>query len=87
MKTIWKFQLSPNPGTELITVPKNSIPLTVQLHDGIPVMWALVETGNKPHKLMVTTCFTGRGVDWFENMSKYLGTYQINGLVYHVVCS
>ncbi len=87
MKTIWKFELDPKPGTEFITMPKNSVPLTVQLQDGRPVMWALVETGNRPDRLMVMTYFTGQGVDWFEGVSKYIGTYQIGGLVYHVGCS
>jgi hypothetical protein len=80
MKTIWKWTLKPK--TE-ITMPKYSTILCVQMQDGEPQLWALVN----PKNLAVTRTFIcyGTGHTLPDNPGEYVSTCQMSkGLVFHV---
>ena len=84
MRTIWKYPITDSP-YQKIEMPLNAEILCVQLQDNIPTLWALVETENPKKSFYVFTYYTG---DYWINEKgkyrKYIGTYQLTGLVHHV---
>jgi len=84
MKTIWKF---PFETTDMfrVAMPKNSKILDIQVQDGIPCMWALVDTDSIKHNRAFFIHGTGHEVSQVDD-KKYIGTYQERGgsLVWHV---
>ena len=81
MKTIWKYPIFSMPCQE-IEMPLNAEILCVQLQDHIPTLWALVETENPKKPFNILTYYTGDY--WINEKGKYIGTYQLAGLVHHV---
>ena len=81
MKTIWKYSITDCP-YQKIEMPLNAEILCVQLQDNIPTPWALVETENPKKPFNILTYYTG--AYWINEKGKYIGTYQLAGLVYHV---
>ena len=81
MKTIWKYPISSVP-CQKIEMPLNAEILCVQLQDHIPTLWALVETENPKKPFNILTYYTG--AYWINEKGKYIGTYQLAGLVHHV---
>ena len=82
MKTIWKQQLAIT-DTQIISVPGGSRFLTVQMQNGVPCIWYIVDTeesGRSQYEF--TTVGTGNPID--ELIGNYLGTYQKGPLVFHV---
>ena len=80
MKTIWKYSITDSP-CQTIEMPLNAEVLCVQLQDNIPTLWASVETEEPKKSFDILTYYTGSY--WIEK-GKYIGTYQLTGLVYHV---
>ena len=84
MKTIWKYPITEDSYQE-IQMPLDAEILCVQLQRNIPTLWALVETENFKKSLArfdILTYYTGDRQ--INEKAKYIGTYQLAGLVYHV---
>lgn len=83
-KTIWKFPLRID-DSQVIDAPEGAQPLTVQLQDGDPMLWALVDPEQPRVPLRILMRGTGHNAD---GLGAYLGTFQfrdgpIGGLVFH----
>src|SRR4029453_11859672 len=80
VKTVWKFDL-PDIGsgedTFEVLIPEDARLLTVQLQDGEPKLWALVDARRRPvpHRLRVAG--TGHPLD-AGSLHSYLGTVQVD---------
>ena len=84
MKTIWKFPFE-NKGMFELDMPKGAEILDVQVQDGIPCIWALVDLGQEKEKRIIVIHGTGHPVQQAEQ-KKYIGTYQEceGSLIWHV---
>lgn len=80
MKTIWKYPLKIEQ-LNYISVPKGYESLCVQMQDEVPTLWIKVESSNEPEQVVIETYGTGHPI---FNDGKYLGTYQVSNLVFHV---
>ena len=85
MNTIWKYRI-PVSSKFTLSSPEGSQYLTVQMQRGYPVVWALCEADNECVDYTFYTFGTGYPLDMPEGVDiKYLGTYQVEGLmVYHL---
>lgn len=83
MKTIYKYLLKTE-DYQLINIHKNAKLLTVQIQQGVPCLWALVETDEKTEDINILTRGTGHRI--IETDIEYVGTYQLlgGGLIFHV---
>ena len=87
MKTIWKFELTID-GKQTISIPAGATILTIQIQNGIPCLWALVDpsTEEKEHRV-IQIIGTGHPIkeNDFWRSYKYISTFQfMNGaLVLH----
>lgn len=87
MKTVYKYDL-PMPGTSddtfAIVLPAGARPLTVQLQDGEPKLWAIVNPKNEDRPFTIRVAGTGHPLDSTSGHA-YLGTVQMAGgsLVFH----
>lgn len=82
MRTIWKYPLCRR-SIEL-EMPTGAELLTVQMLDGDPVLWALVDPENPTEKRMFRAFEIGEGMP--NDPGKYIGTFQsaLSILVWHV---
>lgn len=75
MKTVLKFSISPANITR-IRMPKGSSILTVQVQNGFPFIWALVDTEAKQLEMRTIAIFeTGKPI--FKDAKRFIGTFQI----------
>lgn len=82
METIWKYPLSgQNP--EVISMPSGAVILTVQVQDGTPCLWALVETENEKEDRTLHVVGTGQPFPDAQ-AAHYVGTFQVGIFVWHV---
>ncbi len=79
MKTINKYTLDSQDWT--LQLPKGAELLTVQLQNGIPTLWALVNPMTVTEERHI--CIVGTGWDVEDNM-KYITTYMDGYFVWHV---
>ncbi len=79
MKTVHKF---PFYNTPFIHMPEGAKALTVQLQDGLPVIWAEVET-DRP-KVPRRFLLVGTGHAMTDEPTAYVGTFQDGGFVGHI---
>ena len=81
MKTIWKWEISLGNGTA--TMPVGAEILTVQMQNGEPQMWAIVDPTARTHHRNFHVVGTGHEV---PERATYIGTYQQPelGLVWHL---
>ena len=80
---IWKFPLEVNDAV-LVEMPFGAKVLTVQVQNGIPCLWALVEPRNTPDG---STKFRIVGTGhYFDGKGEYIDTFQLmdGALVFHV---
>jgi len=91
MKRIFKYTLPTKFGAFAIDMPKGSEIKAVQVQNGIPVMWAFVDSDvavvERPFVLAATgdpATHIIKTVTGVTVLIGYLGTFQIAGLVYHV---
>ena len=80
-EAVWKYSLTP--GSSLVEMPRGARALDVQVQDGWPVMWALVDPTQPYDKYRVDVIPTGVWYD-LPNIMTYVGTFQLNGDVGHV---
>jgi hypothetical protein len=83
MKTIFKYSLEIT-DTQIIRIPKKSKILSVQTQNGIPCIWALVETNEEPVDRKIAVIGTGNPF-WLKEYD-FLGTIQTRqgALVWHI---
>lgn len=79
MKTIYKYELRSQDTS--MKLPKEAEILTVQIQDGRPMLWALVDPENVLEDRFIYTVGTGWEVE--DNM-KYICTYIEGYFVWHV---
>lgn len=83
--TIWKFPLQYTSCKQEIEIPNTHKLLTVQIQNGLPTLWALVD----PSTVKVTKEVIMYGTGWdieetAATVGDYLGTVQDNnGFVWH----
>lgn len=68
---------------QTIKMPYGYKILTVQVKDNVPSLWALVDDEEK-HRTNCTIRTIGTGCSLDVNTWRYIGTYQLNQLVFHV---
>ena len=79
MNAIWKFPLADNE-TE---IEAHIIEfLTVQMQNGTPCVWAVVDPGRDPKKYKITILGTGWECEKIDT-SRYIGTVQAGMCVWH----
>lgn len=81
MITIWKYELETT-SDQRIKMPEDAKILTVQVQNGKPCLWAIVDTERKPEVRVIEIYGTGHPVSLRQRV--YIGTYQIPDLVFHV---
>ena len=79
---IFKYDLSFESRT-FIRMPEDSEIMDIQIQNGKPVMWAMVDPESKEIVVRINRLFTGQGMQLEATHNEYLGTIQYEGLVYH----
>jgi hypothetical protein len=83
---IWKYRLEVT-DTQTLRMPCGARILTVQVQNGVPCLWALVDVSEPLlHPTLIFTVDTGHVADHVSTGAEYVGTYQLHdsGLVFHV---
>jgi hypothetical protein len=79
MKTIWKYELQVT-DWQTINIPRNAEILTIQNQNGIPQLWAIVDTDEKAIELKGIEIYgTGNPMRSDGLIRKYIGTFQMLG--------
>lgn len=80
---IWKFPFEVTDKV-FLAMPAEARVLTVQVQNGMPCLWALVEPRNTPDGLTEFR-IVGTGHE-FDGKGEYIGTFQLRegALVFHV---
>ena len=73
MKRIFKYPLKIT-DLQKISMPKDSTLLTVQVQNGIPCLWALVDTDKETEERFIGIIGTGNLVP--KGILRYIGTFQ-----------
>lgn len=74
--TIWKYILSDHVGKEVYNIPRGYQPLTVQVQNGQPCLWVMVNPLAPKVRVTVETVGTGHNI---TDHSRYVGSYQLDG--------
>lgn len=81
---IWKYPLDIIPN-QILTVPGRAQFVSLQVQDDTPCLWALVEPTDMNDSRYIEMYYTdtviNRPRDKYHRL--YLGTFQLNNLVYH----
>lgn len=80
-KSIWKLPLSTSL-ISYITIPRDSTILSVQVQDGNPVLWAIVDPTAPTERVRIDCFPTGDNAPESRH-AKFIGTVQIQWLVLH----
>lgn len=85
MKTVWKWNLEIDDEQE-IEAPDNAQILCVQMQNGAPCLWMLVDPNVSTRKYGVRTKGTGHPIDTDGVYWIYAGSYQMydGQIVFHV---
>lgn len=83
MAVVYKYQLVVT-DWQLVTMPKEAKILTVQVQNGTPCIWALVNPENETEDVPIRIHGTGHNISDPERLA-YIGTFQMPryGLVFH----
>lgn len=76
--SVWKFPLDPS---GWVVMPKGAKPLHVAVQDGAAFVWAEVWPTNRMVRRHLPVYGTGHTIDGWPD---YLGTFHLDGLVFHV---
>lgn len=81
-QTIYKYPLKVS-DEQTILLPKGAQMLTVQIQNGQPCLWVLIDPSNLPESRKVFIRGTAQDV---TGLGRYISTFQIYGgdLVFHV---
>lgn len=84
MKTIYKYELKRETGTQSMQLPKDVEILRLSMQQFRPVIHAIVDTDESEKEIVVFhTFYTGRPIPKDINMM-YFDTYYVGSTVYHV---
>ena len=85
MRQIWKYEIEATDSQEIVMPGVSVRMLDVQIQNGVPCLWALVEPGGPKSTIRLATYGTGHEVDSL-GPDLYVGTFQLEGgaLVFHV---
>jgi hypothetical protein len=89
MRTIYKYEIETT-DTQELNLPYGAEILCVQVQNGKPCIWALIDTEqNLIDEHTIITVGTGHRLGYTFSKANYLGTYQLQGgaLVFHVFIS
>ncbi len=78
---IFKYNLPIKPDIT-IQIPSNSKFLSLQVQDGIPVIWFLVYEENPLTNMHISVYGTGQEINQ-GNIKLYIGTIQVGSFVWH----
>lgn len=81
MQTIWKYPLEGLVAT--VRMPHNAQILTVQMQQGVPCLWALVDPDAPTAARRFVARGTGQDADGLDARA-YCGTVQQGGFVWHL---
>ena len=83
-KTIYKFPIEVIDDSQ-ITLPKNAEILCVQMQDGNPYIWVMIDKGEKKAEVR-HFCLFGTGHPFALLDYKYIGSFQMyaGSLVFHL---
>jgi len=81
MAVIWKFPLPAFNYSESKFIPESFKPIAVDVQNGEPMLWAIVDTDS--HYGCRRCVCVGTGEPFDDTGLDYLGTVQLNGLVWH----
>lgn len=89
MRTIWKFEISEITDRFSIDMPSDAEILTVQVQNGNPCIWAIVESEHTEDRRYFEIIGTGHPFkeDRDEIVErKYIGTFQLygGGIIFHL---
>ncbi len=78
---IWKYPIGIS-YLQTVSIPRSHSKLTVQIQDGIPCLWAIVDPNEETYNMELYTFRTGQPLpdDYYE----YIATYQTEIFVFHV---
>lgn len=85
MKTIYKYPIEIT-DEQIILMPAGAIMLTVQVQNGNPFIWAMVDTEARMEDVPIRVHGTGHPICESSNL-EYIGTFQSmygGNLVFHV---
>jgi hypothetical protein len=81
---IWKWTLEVT-DLQTILMPEGAHVLSVQTQDDVPQLWALVDETMPTEPHTFATYSTGHRLPYRTDYGRFIGTYQIKGmLVFHV---
>ena len=82
MKTIYKYPLQVT-DTQEIEMPAGGMALSVQMQNGVPCLWAVVDTDAPKIKRIIHVYGTGHPME--SHVHRYISTFQMQGgaLVFH----
>ena len=80
-ETIYKYRLGWLP-VQVIKLPLKRV-LTIQIQDGTPCLWALVDTAAPELPLMIRTVGTGTHDGYDFGKLRYINTTQLGVFVLH----
>lgn len=81
MKTIWKYTLLVT-DRQTITLPEGAIFLDVQLQNGEPQIWALVDPKVLQDERVIIIHGTGHPIN--NDVGNYIATFQQPPFIWHV---
>jgi len=82
MDVIYKYQLALQ-GVDTITAPLKFKPLHIDLQQGVPCLWALIDNEFPDREYKIYTYGTGHPIPDVED-KQYICTYQQSMFVWHV---
>ncbi|MCC8153095.1 MAG: hypothetical protein LIP01_02085 [Tannerellaceae bacterium] len=85
MKKIFKYPIEVT-DCQVLTLPAEAEILTVQVQDGTPCLWAMVDTqATEAEEIKIRIIGTGHNIPDADDLS-YINTFQMSGgrLVFHV---
>lgn len=81
MRTVWKYTIEQLGTPFLLEMPERACPLTVQLQDGVPRLWATVETDDPHVQREFVVVKTDQPLELLNTV--YVGTFQMR-CVWHL---
>lgn len=83
MKTIYKYEIPIDDEFEIET-HANSHPLSVQMQNGVPMIWLMVDTDSPLSKQTFYLVGTGNPITHDVSRMLFVGTIQMWPMVWHV---
>lgn len=80
-RVIWKYPLAPA-DEQTIQMPQGAYVMPVQIQDDAPCLWALVDPSKPVESHVIRIIGTGNPCGDYPG--RYIGTVQLDGLVWHV---